>query len=74
MYEDDTTEAHERRQIRCRAFGCNKRIIFLPTESGKRMPVDADTVEPDDEQFDPERHESHFAKCPGAHNFRKPQP
>jgi hypothetical protein len=69
--DDDTTEAHERRQIRCKAFGCNRRIIFLPTESGSKMPVDADSVLPADEEFDPARHISHFASCPGANKYRK---
>ncbi len=70
-FDDDTNERHERRIIRCKAFGCNKRIIFLPTESGSRMPIDADSVRPDDEEFDPERHVSHFVACPGANKFRK---
>lgn len=72
--DDDTTEAHERRITRCRELTCNARIIFLPTASGSRMPVDADTVEPDDEEFDPTRHASHFAVCAGAGKFRKRTP
>lgn len=68
-FENDTTEAHERRIVRCRS--CNARIIFLTTASGKKMPVEADTVEADDEEFDADRHESHFAKCPGASTHRQ---
>jgi hypothetical protein len=68
---DDTNEAHERRITRCRS--CNARIIFLETASGKRMPCEADSVEPDDQEFDPKRHESHFAKCPKADQHRRPR-
>lgn len=67
--DDDTTEAHEKRITRCRS--CNARIIFLTMASGKKMPVEADTVEVDDEEFDSERHESHFAQCPVSH--RRPR-
>lgn len=69
---DDTTDAHERRIVRCRA--CNKRIIFLETSAGKRMPVDADTVKPDDTEFDAEKHESHWASCTHPARFRKERP
>jgi hypothetical protein len=68
---DDTDERHERRIVRCRT--CNAKIIFLETASGKRMPVDSDTVEPDDETFDGSRHASHFAVCPAANQHRKPR-
>lgn len=66
---DETTEAHEKRITRCRS--CNARIIFLATAAGKMMPVDADTVEPEDEEFDTKRHESHFVTCPNAGHHRK---
>jgi hypothetical protein len=68
---DGTTEAHERRIRRCKS--CQARIIFLPTSGGTPMPVDADTVEHDDELFNAARHVSHFATCsdPAAH--RKPR-
>lgn len=68
-FEDNTTEAHEKRITRCRS--CRARIIFLETTTGKKIPVDADTVEPEDEQFDNARHESHFATCPQADQFRR---
>lgn len=68
--QDDAVELrHEMRQKRCRA--CRARIIFLKTSSGKAMPVDADTVEASDDQFDHERHVSHFATCPDAPQFRR---
>lgn len=72
MYDDDTTEAHERRITRCSS--CRARIVFLTTEDGKKMPVDADTVEPDHEEFDLRKHTSHFATCPNAGQHRKPRP
>jgi len=65
----DTTEAHERRITRCRA--CRARIIFLPTSTGKQMPVNADSVEPEDDEFDHAKHESHFATCKAADKFRR---
>lgn len=68
-FEEETTEAHERRIVRCRS--CQARIIFLKTSLGKLMPVDADTVDPGDEEFDRRKHESHFAKCSSADDHRK---
>lgn len=72
-HDQDTLERHERRITRCKTPGCNARIVFLPTAAGKQMPVEADTVEPDDESFDHTRHESHFAKCKGAAQHRRPR-
>lgn len=72
-FDEETTEAHERRITRCKTEGCNARIIFLDTDAGRKMPVDADTVEPDDDVYDKARHESHFAKCKGAAQHRKPR-
>jgi hypothetical protein len=69
--DQDQLEAHERRVTRCRT--CAAKIIFLETAAGKRMPVDADTVEPGDELFDASRHTSHFAVCPGAAQHRRPR-
>lgn len=71
MFDDDdqTTEAHERRIVRCKT--CRARIIFLRTGAGKKIPVDADTVEPEDKTFDHERHVSHFATCSEADHFRR---
>ena len=66
---DDTTEAHERRIKRCRS--CNAKIIWLLTKNLKNIPVDADTVKPDETEFDRERHVSHFATCPNADQHRK---
>jgi hypothetical protein len=66
---DDTTEAHELRIKRCRS--CNARIIWLLTVNLKNIPVDADTVEPAETQFDHTRHKSHFATCPNADQHRR---
>lgn len=68
-FEDtnETTEEHERRITRCRS--CRARVIFLETEAGKSMPVDADTVDPGDRLYDSSKHESHFRTCPDANKF-----
>ena len=68
---DDTTEEHERRITWCKS--CRARIIWFRTETGKNMPVDADTVEPDDEELDLDRHVSHFATCTNASQHRRPR-
>lgn len=73
-FEDlnDYSDAHERRIVRCRA--CNARIVFLQSpSSAKKVPVDADTVEPDDEIYEHGRHVSHFSTCPKADYFRRPR-
>jgi hypothetical protein len=68
--EPSTTEAHERRIVRCRS--CHGKIIWFKTAAGRNMPVDADTVEPGDEDLDLARHQSHFASCPNADRHRRP--
>lgn len=68
-FEEGTTEAHERRIVRCRS--CRARIIWFKTPAGKNMPVDADTVEADDEELDLSRHISHFSTCPQANQHRR---
>lgn len=72
-FEDinDTSEAHEKRIVRCRS--CRARIIFLPTASGKKMPVDADTVDAEDEVYEHGKHVSHFSSCSNADEYRKPR-
>lgn len=67
----DTTEAHERRITRCKS--CRAQIIWFKTETGKNMPVDADTVEAADDEYDPPRHMSHFATCKNADQHRRPR-
>ena len=53
----------------CRA--CHKAIVFLRTSSGKAMPVDVETIQPDDREFDAARHRSHFATCTAPSRFRR---
>lgn len=68
-FEVDTTEAHERRITRCRT--CRAMIIWLPTPQGRAMPIDADSVQPEDEEYEHGRHVSHFSTCPNAAQHRK---
>jgi hypothetical protein len=70
-YEPDQAiaEEHERRITRCTS--CQKQIIFFKTAKGNNMPVDADTVEPGDQELDLSRHQSHFASCPNSAKHRK---
>jgi hypothetical protein len=70
-FEPDTNEAHERRITRCKS--CRAMIIWFETPAGKRMPVDADSVEPDDQELDLDKHVSHFATCKQADQWRKPR-
>lgn len=68
--EEDTTEEHERRIVRCSS--CRARIIWLKTSKGKNMPVDADSVRPEHAEFDTSLgHVSHFSTCPNANQHRK---
>ena len=68
-FDCDTTETHERRIVRCRT--CNARIIFLPTDTGKRMPIDADSVEAEDEEYQRGKHVSHFSTCTNSAAHRR---
>lgn len=68
---EETTEAHERRITRCNS--CRARIIWLPTPAGRAMPIDADTVGPDDQEFQHGKHGPHWATCPNADQHRKPK-
>lgn len=70
---EDRELAHELRITRCRT--CRARIIWFKTAAGKNMPVDADTVEIDDDvnELDLTRHQSHFATCAQADQHRKPR-
>jgi hypothetical protein len=65
---EDTTEAHEKRIARCRS--CNAQIVFLMTAAGKQMPVNADTVEAGDTEYEHGRHVSHFSTCPNSAQHR----
>ena len=57
---------------KCRS--CGEEIVWLDTDSGKKIPVDADTVfDKEATVFDPEQMISHFATCPDADKWRKPK-
>lgn len=57
--------------VACRS--CGQDIVFLRTASGKQMPVNADTVEPGDTEYEHGRHVSHFSTCPHANDHRRPR-
>jgi hypothetical protein len=68
--EADT--GHKHLQLtRCRS--CQRGIVWLKTESGKNMPVDADTfTQGQPHVFNADLgHISHFATCPNADEWRK---
>jgi len=55
---------------RCKS--CDEYIVWVKTEAGNNMPVDADSFEEGDELiFIPDKHISHFATCPNADQHRK---
>lgn len=64
--------------------GCEKEIVFIKTKLGKQMPVNVESLYPNEKAdyeagedlnkkyfFDPEKHISHFADCPAAVKFRR---
>ncbi len=62
----------------CKA--CGKLIVFLYTTTGKRIPVNYDSLTEEDKRivhnagpidFNREVHKTHFADCPAAKDFRK---
>lgn len=59
---------------KCRS--CGKEILWLKTDSGKYIPVDADSVAEYDKMkgiitFNPQTMKIHFATCPHANGWRK---
>lgn len=56
---------------KCSASNCGASIIFLPTSSGRSMPINADTVDKEDEIYTHGKHVSHFATCPAHEKFRR---
>lgn len=50
---------------------CGKELVFLPTKTGKVMPVNKESVETGDEIYIHGKHISHFSDCPGASGFRR---
>lgn len=61
----------DQRIVICREQTCGARIILLKTRVGRIMPVDADSVEADDNEYDPQRHKSHFVTCTAPGRFRR---
>lgn len=57
-------------KAKCRS--CGAEIVWLKTDAGKNMPVDAETVVDEGATiFDPDQMTSHFATCPDAAKHRK---
>lgn len=61
---------------RCRS--CDEAIVWMKTVNGKNIPVDADTVDEADLEwqdgaplFDREQHTTHFETCPDADQHRR---
>lgn len=48
---------------------CSAEIEWVKTNSGKSMPVDAETYH-GEAYYDVNKHMSHFATCPNADDFR----
>ncbi len=55
---------------RCKS--CGAEIVYLTTNKGNMIPVDAASVEQADEVFEYTKHISHFATCPNAKAHRSP--
>lgn len=53
----------------CRECGAD--IVFLYTAGCNRMPVNADSVEPGDVDYDLQRHEAHWSTCTKPERFRR---
>ena len=43
---------------------CSEPIVWLLTDKGRKMPVNAETAHRNDTHYDSDRHRSHFATCP----------
>ena len=60
----------EHRTASCRSCGADI-VWFENPKTGKKMPVNAETVEVGDEQLDLSHMVSHFATCPQANTWRR---
>lgn len=56
--------------IPCRNPQCHVLLVWLPTKTGRHMPVEAASVGPQDRVYDPEKHQEHWSKCTGAKKFK----
>jgi len=54
---------------KCRS--CKADIVWLKTEQGRHIPINADTVSKGDKIFDFNKHKAHFATCPDAAKHRR---
>lgn len=61
---------------------CGRLIVFLITQTGKRIPINWDSLDRNEQNFitqagevdyEHKRHISHFADCPEAKHFRRPR-
>lgn len=68
MFEDQKLQGRTRA---CRSCGAS--IIWLKTRAGKKMPVDAASVDGLEHIFEYGKHVSHFSTCPNAKQHRKPR-
>lgn len=46
-----------------KCFACQQPVVWLKTQAGKNIPVEPDSVRPEDRDYDPSRHKNHFADC-----------
>lgn len=61
---------NERRVCYCNS--CKAEIVFLiDPRSGRKNPTNAETVGPDDTEFEWGKHQSHFETCPQAAEWRR---
>lgn len=49
----------------CKKAKCGRRIVWMKTTKDKKCPVDAHSVHPGDELYDPKLHVCHFDTCGG---------
>lgn len=77
---NDRNKPHDLRQKPKPCRSCGKEIVFLSTNSGKKIPVNWESLHDDEKkfvteagpvEFDRTRHKTHFADCPAAKEFRK---
>lgn len=62
---------HKRRIVACRS--CGAQIIWFNTDKGRNVPIDAESVKPEDTEYHYGRHVAHFATCPNADQHRRPR-
>lgn len=68
LTRDENIRENADRIVSCSS--CGAPMIFLPTDTGKDCPTDAETVNAEDVRFIWGTHRSHFATCPNANRHR----